>query len=180
MKNILIGVLVFGIALLGLTYLNAPKVEAPKPVVVGSVTGPELSSPFWTVDGVTHEYRSTTFSGSTSTPCSWLSPSSTSTLLYTSLQISNSTNTALLITLATSSTMNATGTSNRLISEAAVGADVKAVLHYNGTTTSAVVDEPWLDTLAPRTYLTWGIEGIGGYTNPSEFGGTCKAEFLVN
>lgn len=162
----------------GAYILTGRDVQAP--VITGAVAGPVLESEYWTVNSVEHQYRSTNFSGATSTPCSWRSPAATSTLLFTSFQITNSSSTAILVTLATSTIPNSTSTSNKLVNEYPFASDVKGVIHYKGTTTSGVFDELTLDTLAPNTYLTWGVEGFGGYTASGEFGGTCKAEFLVN
>lgn len=144
---------------------------------LGSFPGPDFFSPFMSFDGVTHEYRSKNFNGATSTPCSFLSPGATSTLLFTSFQIHNPTSTAAILTLATSSVMNAT---TSILQKPITNASAEEGTYaYHGTTTPLTQETVGWDNLAPNTYLTWGVEGFQAYS-ASEFGGTCKAEFLVN
>lgn len=145
---------------------------------LAGVPGPELLSPFWSVDGVVHEYRSRVWSGATSTPCSFLSPSSTSTLLFLGFKINNPTSTASIITLATSTVMNAT--TSLLTNPVSVASAAEATLSYKGTSTAVTINlADHADILPPSSYVTVGVEGFAAYS-ASEFGGTCQAEFIVN
>lgn len=176
-KNIAGAVLV--VVLLGFGFYQVSKIEparAPAPVV-GALSSPDIPSQYLRVGGVIHEYRFMNWNGGTSTPCSFVSPSSTSTLVWSSLKVDTSTSTAVLWKLATSTIMNAT--TSGVTDEFALGSGAKGTMYYNGTTTPTLLDIVDSNVLPANTYVTWGFEGVLGYSSTA-FGGTCSAEFIVH
>ena len=166
------------IAVIAISGLFFPKGREVVQNVLGSVPSPELVSTYFSVNEVVHEYRHVNWNGATSTPCSVVSPSSTSTLVHASFQVNKSTTTAVILTLATSTQMNAT--TSLLVPPITLGSGAKGTVVYSGTTTGSVLGAITLaDVLAPNTFLTWGFEGTLGFSSTA-FRGTCNAEFIVN
>lgn len=167
MKNILKVVLSVAVVIaIGGGYLF------PKFAPLGSVVGPELLSPFFSVDGVRHEYRRVKLATATTTPCAVRSPSATSTLLSASVQINVATSTATTWTLAKATTGFATTTALSVFS---LGSGELGTLTYSATTTG--VDTK--DVISPNTFLVWGAAGFAP-AGTTLLTGVCQAEFLVN
>lgn len=154
-------------------------VQTPDKRPIGALAGPDIPYPYISVGGLVMEFRSMDFNGATSTPCSFISPASTSTLAFTSFNVTTATGTALTVSLATSTVPNAT--TSVLTNDMALASGNKNTFSYSGTSTTALTASTW-DRIPPNTYLTWGIKGVNQATGyvAAAFGGTCKAEFYVN
>lgn len=153
-----------------------PKVQQQ----LGAVPGFDFLNSVINFNGVRHEYRSTTFTGATSTPCSFISPASTSTLLFAGLQVRTGSSTATTWHLATSTIMNATTSPLTVPFSLASGA--QGTFQFTGTSSvNGVFSEGRnsYDTLPPNSYVTWGFQGVSAYTN-DKLVGTCQAEFIVH
>lgn len=160
-----------------------PKVQQVTNQVLGAIPGAILSSPTWEVNGVEEKSLGTRMNGATTT-CSWKNDGATSTLTFASFQINTSTSTALVLTLATSTTPNATGTTNLLIQEFPVSSGVKGTWFYKGTSTADTQtgdrEMASFDLIGPNVYVTWGVEGSSGFTAANAFGATCKFKAITN
>lgn len=139
---------------------------------VGSVTGPELMSPFWTVNGFTKEYRALNMQKATTTLCAMKAPSATSTLQFVSWKVFVGTSTAATIDIGTSTT--AYSTSTLLVTATSLAASSQGYAYWMPAGGSANND---VAKMSPNEYVivkTAGT-GSGGYT----YSGRCLAEFNV-
>lgn len=141
----------------------------------GAFPSAEIISPFLSVNQVRHEYRRQGLATATTTPCAIKSPSATSTLILSTLQLTVATNTATTWTFASSTTAFAT---TSLYNTFTVAANKLGTLQ--GTTTpqgaSAVGDDKQI--LPPNSFLVWGVAG----TQPADttlLKGYCQAEFVA-
>lgn len=160
--------------------VEAAKVTVPAPIVninvpkqdqkFGALTGPDIYSPYLSVNGVTRFYVSGTFTGATTTPCSMQAPSATSTLQFASWQITVGTSTAATIDLGTSTTRYATSTN--LVAAKSVASGAQGYAYWSPLGGS--VDDA---KMAPNTWVNVKTAGAGlsGYT----YTGTCEAVFQV-
>lgn len=139
---------------------------------LGSVVGPELLSPFFSVDGVKHEYRKAKFNTATTTPCALKSPAATSTLAFASAQVTTASSTATTWTLAKATTAFATTT---LLNTFSLGSGVLGTMVATSTTVVAVDDQT---VIAPNQYLVWGVAGTA-VSDVTKLNGVCQAEFIV-
>lgn len=188
-NKIITGIVVVGIlAVAGFVSLNkgpekTVETPAPETPVAGSLA--DIPSRWFRVGGILTEYRVGNYAAATTTPCSLLSPSSTSTLMRWSTTVSVGTSTAMSFDLSTSTTAFAT-TTNPIIKAAALasGAQGSFAWHAGASTTpagmQAAVDETTgasLMTISPNTWLVMKTlsAGLGGYT----FTGKCQATFEV-
>lgn len=131
----------------------------------GAVSGPDLYSPYWNVNGVTTYYYRADMRKATTTLCAFLLPNATSTVRYASWKVNTGTSTAATIDLATSTTAYSTTTNLVAATSIASGAKGYASFIPNQATTDGAT--------GPATYLvvkTAGA-GLGGYT----YTGTCEA-----
>ncbi len=164
-------------------------------VTLGSVPGDSLNGPCFTIGGVKTCYGNQAISQATSTLCSIISPSGTSTLMLSNLQIKTATSSAVVAFLSTSTTkylpnVQAAATTTVLAS-AIVAASAAPLLSYFPTATlnggSATLGVNATSTalsiqLAPNTYVIWGAHGggivEGNVPSGSVFAGSCTAEFV--
>ena len=161
----------------GLQGLPGKDGKDAKPAL-GAVTGPELSSPFWTVDGVRTWYLSAQLNASSAstTICTWKLPNATTTPKLVTAQITTASSTALQFEWGTSALQAATTTS---LGVANIGSGVKATIVASTTAghfaAADNIDPAFL--LSPNNYLTlkFGGSAVGGGLK-----GTCKAELLEN
>lgn len=168
--NILLTVVVAGIVATGVAYfLSGEKVterviERP----VGAISGPEISSPFLSVNDVKKHYYSSSLVTATSSICMFRAQvNATTSLLGWYLRLDVATTVAYRITLASSTVQSATTTFIQSFDRAAgeVGA-----LHFVPTTTAKSV-------FAPGTYLTVGMSGGLGQGLGAVPTGKCQAVF---
>ncbi len=146
-----------------------PKFQFP----LGGLAGPDIQSPYLSVDGLVHEYRRVALNKATTTPCAVRSPSATSTLVLTSLQINVSSSTATVWSASKATSAFATTTS---LLEFAASSGVKGTMFLNATSTA--IDSKFV--FGPNEYLVWGLEGIEVLDLTSDkLLGVCQAEFVV-
>lgn len=145
--------------------------------VFGSLTGPDISSPYLAINGLTHEYRAKVLDTATSTPCSFQSPAGTSTLVFASLQITTGTTTDTTEwDIAKATTPFATST---IISRFSVPAGTATLVASTTAASGALPAVDDITTLAPNTYLVWKYGGtVVAGTN--KLLGQCRAEFIVD
>ena len=156
-----------------------------KPIRLGAVSGPDFYGPYWNMNGIITYYHRKDFNRDTfgvlgtTTPCVFLSPTSTSTLSRASVNIVLSTTTpAVKWTLATSTTAYATTTA--LYQFTAVAGKLHS-WEWVASSTSPT-GSLGFGTTPPSTYLVFGNEGVASSeSQPYGFriGGSCQAEFRV-
>lgn len=138
-------------------------------VKLGAVTGPELYSPFWNVNGVRQWFVRQPMNRATTTLCSMRAPSATSTLHFASFQIVTGTSTAATIDIGTSTTAFATTTN--LVAAKSIASGAQGYAYWSPVGGS--VDDA---KMAPSDYVNVKTAGAGlsGYT----YRGFCQAIFL--
>lgn len=141
---------------------------------LGAVSGPSVSGPSFSINGVEKTAFSSGFYNASSTLCSFRNTTgATTTLLFASLQIDTATDTALIYEVGKSTVMDATTT--KIGSTITIGSSVKDTIVASstlGVNTNLV--------LSPLDYLVWKKGGGFGKTDAHLIKGTCKAEFVIN
>lgn len=157
-----------------------PNPVAPEPArQLGALAGPDIQSPYLSVGGVRHEYRSRSLTTATTTVCSLQSPSATSTLVHAGLRVGTATTSATTWTLAKNSTGGSATTT--LINTISLAGASQGTLVASTTQTAvgALSADPVI-VFAPNNYLVWGVAGIPFSAQGTiDFGGVCQAEFIV-
>lgn len=150
--------------------VNVPKQESVK---LGAITGPEVPYNYFCIGGICSYYYSATLTTGvtgTTTPCSFLTPASTSTLVRTSMTLLEGTSTAATWSLASSTSPYATTTT---FQQFTVSAGSATSLVSTTTLTK-------LNVFKPNSYLVWGVQGYtGGNGNGFILNGRCQATFEV-
>jgi hypothetical protein len=103
----------------------------------------------------------------TTTPCTILSPNSTTSLDFADLNLTVGTSTAGLWTLAYASVPNATTT--KLMSYTVASGALASIPFYASSSPSNVIP--------PSNYVTWGVQGFA-IADPTLVVGTCQAKFV--
>lgn len=164
-----IGIIVLAVvSALGVSFLRPASTNT---VVqsLGSVSGPDLSSPYFTVNGLQRWFYRKALSVATTTPCAFQAPNATSSM-YTTFQVTTSTSTTVTLNLATSTTAFATTTP---INTFSIASGATASFNQPATTTAASI-------MAPNTWIVWGATGfIPNSVDQTKFLGTCSAIFTV-
>lgn len=157
-------------------------VPIPADSVLGALSGPDISSPYLNVNGVTKQYRSIALNQASTTICSLRSPAATSTLVFGSVKILTPTTTTISLEIAKSTVPDATTT--RLAYDLSVAGQTTMVVAV-GTSTDATAPSNVVYTIfqddlifAPNTYLNVKYGSTLGITNTLV--GSCKAEFIEN
>jgi hypothetical protein len=202
LKNVITPVIVGAAIVLGVTWITKPKPVPPTPVVVnvpesnkplGSVVGPDITSPFVSINGVTTYYNrkalivgttyntgNTTTVNGTTTPCAIKSPGATSTLVFASYLDNSATATAKLLTIAKAA--NAFATTTRIGNRVRIGGNEQATV-FASTTSNTTHPDPSVFVFEPNYYLVFGLEANAAVTvgqpsySPS---GTCTGNFVIN
>ena len=144
---------------------------------LGALTGPDIPSQYLNVGGVRHEYRSiSTVTKSTTTPCMIQAPTSTSTLIFTSFNVTSATGTARVFYLSKGATYNATTT--ELKSESVAANETAVLTGGAASTTQGKVSGSIGNVISPSHWVVWSIKG--GTTPDDGITGNCNAEFIVN
>lgn len=140
--------------------------------VVGAVSGPDFYFDYFGVNDVLRYPSRKTLVLATTTPCAIKSPSATSTLLHTSLQIIVASSTATVWTVAKAASGFATTTPLR--NNISLGSGAFGSMLHVASTSVVAIDS--VDVFAPNTYLVWSKSG----DTPAGSGlaGVCQAEFL--
>lgn len=139
-------------------------------VKLGAVSGPDLYSPYWNVNGVREWYVKQPMRSATTTLCSMRAPvSATSTLKFASWQITVGTSTSATIDIGTSTAGFATTTN--LVAAKSVAANAQGYSYWSPAGSS--VDDA---KMAPGEYVVVKTAGAGlsGYT----YGGSCQAVYI--
>lgn len=163
-----------GIALLlilGFQTFGIYKISGKLESKLGAISGPTITSPYLTINDVENTYFSSGFNTASSTLCSF-KLLATSTLAFTSMQITTATNTALTIDFGKSTVPDATTTA--IGSTAAVASSAKATVV--ASTTLGLTS----NTFAPGDYINIKKGGGFGATDAHGIKGKCKATFIVN
>lgn len=175
-KNISIGLVVLVVLALGVTF---PKGNSVVQQIVGGAggAGPDSGADSYSYAGVRTELvggRKGLITATT-TPCTFKTPSATSTLLNATLTVTQGTTTDTTIwTLAKATTPFATTTKLGAWSLTG-GLKGSMVASTTPAGASPTVDDSYL-VFAPNTYLVWGIAGTVP-ADTSKLTGFCQAEF---
>lgn len=164
-QNILNGVVLVGLVVLGFIYTARPSETIIREVKTGAVVSSELPNNNFSFGEVRSWAYGPRMNVATTTLCAIKSPAATSSLRSASFNIFTGTSTAATIDLATSTTAFATTTN--LVSAFSVGSGATGNVSWFPSGTNS--------TIAPNTYVivkTAGA-GLGGYT----YGGRCSAVF---
>ncbi len=157
------------------------------PVKLGSLSGPDINSPYLAVAGNATYYYRGQWNNGTSTPCVFLSPPATSSLVYFDISSgANATATAITVTIATSTVPNATTTA--LLRMLTVSAQQFAFswLPSNSPQNSSP-SATSSGVLPPNTYVSAGMQGTGlgltgafaGTSGTQQAGTSCQAAMRV-
>lgn len=137
----------------------------------GSVTSPDLSSPYISVNGLSEYSTEVPLTTNNVVACVIQSPSSTSTLAFTNVQISTASSTQTIWTAATSTVPTATTSPivpNFTLASGALGSFGAAT----GTVSGAK------SLMSPNTYVVWSYAG-SATGDSTKLNGTCNAKFIV-
>ncbi len=174
--KIIAGALIVVAFVLGFQHYS--KVEAPSSTdqsenQVGSATGPDIFSPYFTVNGVRQWFTRTALTKATTTPCAIKSPAATSTLVFADVQVTTASSTATTWTLAKSANPFATTTRLNVFSlSSGVLGTMIGTSSPSGVT--AVVDDT--NVIAPNQWLVWGVAGTL-IADSTKLNGSCQAIF---
>lgn len=143
-----------------------------QPGIVGAVSGPDISSPYFSYGGVRHWGAETnTLTQGTTTVCAIQAPASTSTLTFASIQLSVSSSTQSRVVIAKATTPYATTT---VLGSAVFAANSQGTLIATSTPVDGLNEDK---TFAPNTWLVVGMQGGIGTFSPT---GTCLATWVEN
>lgn len=144
------------------------QIDVPK----GAVSGPDISSPYFSYGGARHWGAKTdTLTQGTTTVCAIQAPASTSTLTFASIQLSVSSSTQSRVVIAKATTPYATTT---VLGSAVFAANAQGTLIATSTPVDALNEDK---TFAPNTWLVVGMQGGIGTFSPT---GTCLATWVEN
>ena len=159
-------------------YLTQPSPQVLKETIreIGAMPGNELQGPEFIVNGVIHRYASKKASTATTTICALQAPSSTSTLVFSSISGTASSTGAVYLTMSQSATAFATTT--LIGSEFLTTASAEHTI-VGSTTVAAAGANEGVHIFAPNSWLVFGIEGttVPTSNSPNMY---CKAEWIVN
>ena len=138
--------------------------------IVGSVSSPDISSPYFSVGGIPMWFaRTENLVAATTTVCALQAPASTSTLEWGMIKLTTSSTTASTVTIAKAATAFATTT---VLSRTAVSANAQATVIASSTATG-VLDPA--QVFAPNAWLVVSMEGGTGTFSPA---GVCQASWI--
>ena len=169
-KNLIIGLIVVLVAGVTGHFTGTTKVIEQK---LGAVSGPDMPFPYISVGGLAEYSSRISTTGASTTPCAIQSPASTSTLVFTALQITTASSTATTWTAATSTT--AFATTSPIVPNFSLGSGAQGSFVAATSTSVANASGP---TMAPNTWVVWGLAGIGNLTS-DKLVGSCSAKFRV-
>lgn len=142
---------------------------------LGAFPGPDINSPYLSVNGVEKWYNTKSLNTATTTPCAIRSPlSATSTLAAASLRISTGTTTETAWTAARATTAFAT---TSVLTEYTLVSGVQGVMVATTSPTHTSVGKVDADNVfGPGQWLVWGVKNIANLTTDKLLG-TCTATF---
>lgn len=148
-------------------------------VPLGATPGADRYNDQECTQGFCHYYYHRAMTRATSTPCAFLSPNATSTLVRFTANISSSTAvTATTYTLATSTTQYATtslisffGAAGTLAGTTTIASAAQGALVWSSSPNQ-------VGLISPNTYLVLGVQGgTGNFGTAAQVGGVCNATF---
>lgn len=151
-------------------------VSAPR---LGSLTSPDITSPYMSVNGITSWYARidlTNAVAATTSPCFIQTPNATTTLENSDLNVKTSSTTATTWFLVNASTRTVfVGATTSVASSFSLASGAVGSFTYSATSTNAngIADH---GIFAPNTYLAWYMIGSAA-ADTTKFNGTCQAKF---
>ena len=134
------------------------------PERLGAVSGPDISSPYLSVNGILSFYHRSGMATGTTTPCAFQSPNATSTLTSAVARFNVSSTTATTVTFGRATNSGATTT---WLHNGSLAANAQGTfLVPKATTTNQI--------FSPKEWLVVGMSGGNGTHDPS---GACQAVF---
>lgn len=137
----------------------------PTDTAFGAISGPDITSPYLSVNGVQSWYTKKGLVTSTTTVCAIKAPAATSSLESASVLFRTSSTSASVVTIAKAATAFATTT--MIGTATAIAANAQASIVGTTTSASGVV-------FAPNEWLVVGMSGGTGTFSPV---GSCQAVF---
>lgn len=141
--------------------------------IVGASPGPARTEKCESTNGVTKCWERQKLYTATTTPCNIKTRGATSTLVFSSIDITTSSSTATTWTLATSTVPNATTSviQIQILASGQLGQFVKFATSSSGTLSAAASIMP------PNTYIAWGASGFFP-ADTTKLNGFCQAEWI--
>lgn len=165
-NKIYIGIIVVLLGVAGYGFFRSTPV-APS----GSVTGPEVFSDTFTVNGVPHFYAKTSVRSATTTVCAVKTPTATSTVIFAGNHFKRASDDGVAVfDVGIGTTAFATTSAGLMASNASLATGPVQGSFLFGTTTYI--------TVAPNSFLIWKFSTSSLSANFSVTG-KCEAEFLV-
>ena len=186
LKHILVSLgISVAVVALGLSlFTSEPSIVERVVERIGSVSGPDIFSPFLSVNEVRDYYYSGTFANATSTLCTFALPPATTTLITYDGLITTATTVAVDLHLDNSAgsgnATQLTATSSTNLITANVAASVLGELSYRATTTGMNTK----NVFGPNRYLVLGVKrpdsiADAGVSTDVIGDGFCKAQVRV-
>lgn len=151
------------------------RVEVPAAPQLGALSGPDLPYDHISVGGVARYSLRRELATATTTPCRIQAPSSTSTLVSTSLMITTATSTQTLWTAATTTNALAFATTTKLNDYILLSGTQGSFL--KNATSSSTTDGKGL-MMEPNAWVVWGVQGTA-ISDATKLNGFCSAEFIA-
>jgi hypothetical protein len=168
-KNILIGGVVVVLLVLGLIFPRSGGTVIER--VVGSVVGPDITSPYLSINGLEEWNYSVKLSQASTTLCSIVSPSATSTLIFGSVDITTGTTTVMTVEIG-KGVANSEATTTLLDAKVLVPTTERQTII--ASTTKNIIFSPnqrFNVKFGSASALTATVNSLSGY---------CKARFIKN
>lgn len=188
MRNYLaVGAVLLALVALGVAYFRPVPEQVVKITEVvreplGAVSGPDISSPYLTVNGQRRWFFRDGFKLGTSTPCAFQSPGATSSLVFFGMNQTTATSVAVTWTVATSTHSN--GTTSRLYEKTWAANNLFSIAQTGSTTAAgqqSLVLGP-TDWVVYQGRVSQAGESGGGAalstTSLNPLRGTCTAEMV--
>lgn len=151
--------------------------EVKEKLKLGSITGPDITSPYLSVDGVKTWYKRVAVRTATSTLCSIKTPAATSTIKHLSANLSSTASYATQYLWGhDTAANNATTTSLASIMGAAAG---KAMVYVASSTVNDLFTGYYHGSVPPNTYLNLNLStSTAGASAAYAPAGYCTAVFV--
>lgn len=172
-KSIILGVVALVVSIVAVLTPGMPGQNGQDGI--GAVSGPDISSPYISINGVRTFYERAIPRNATTTICALRSPAATSTLISGAINITNASTTARMFEIGKGTTAFATTTT--LTGQMNLAAGAKATYHVNDVEGGSA-DEAMV--FAPSTFMVVSMlhSGSTAATNAAVTG-ACQATFEV-
>lgn len=174
-KNVLVVGGVLLALLLGVMAIIRPSTVITQ-VPAGAQVGTEDTNPVHSTNGVEEWYYSSRFNQASTTICSFLTPNSTSTLVYAVVNFNTATSGSLTVDIAKAATVNASTT----LVASTITMPVSSLVTIVASSTNAT----YQNVFGPNMYLNvkygaYATDALG-LSSSNQLVGTCKAKFIRN